>query len=114
MQNFLSGNILPGECSHWNNMCAIVDELTARNHSVTVLIHTTSPSVNYTQKENFKYLIASLRESHFDLLLFDPVTTCSDLLAETLDCPRVMSFLRDCSLVEDERPGDLSHHIWRT
>uniref|UniRef100_A0AAR2K837 Uncharacterized protein n=1 Tax=Pygocentrus nattereri TaxID=42514 RepID=A0AAR2K837_PYGNA len=150
----LSGNILvlPGEFSHWYNMRVIVDELVARNHSVTVLIHSASPSINFKQKENFKYivfkvsidkqhaevlwqnmvnvslndtmtgietllffwnmlsdfeeylgsicegmllnqeLIASLRESHFDVLLFDPVMPCSDLLAETLGLPLVMSF----------------------
>uniref|UniRef100_A0AAR2LAC9 UDP-glucuronosyltransferase n=1 Tax=Pygocentrus nattereri TaxID=42514 RepID=A0AAR2LAC9_PYGNA len=149
----LSGNILvlPGEFSHWYNMRVIVDELVARNHSVTVLIHSASYSVNYTRKENFKYtvfkvnvekedaenmwqnhinvwineavpgiqtlllfwnilseiqsylesicdgmllnqeLIASLRESHFDVLLYDPLMPCSDLLAETLGLPRVMS-----------------------
>ncbi|XP_017558420.1 UDP-glucuronosyltransferase 2A1-like [Pygocentrus nattereri] len=149
----LSGNILvlPGEFSHWYNMRVIVDELVARNHSVTVLIHSASPSINFKQKENFKYivfkvstekeeaeflwqnfinssmnetltgiqtlllfwnimseiqsylesicdgmllnqeLIASLRESHFDVLLFDPVMPCSDLLAETLGLPLVMS-----------------------
>ncbi|KAL7838071.1 hypothetical protein AOLI_G00264750 [Acnodon oligacanthus] len=150
----LSGNILvlPGEFSHWYNMRVIVDELIARNHSVTVLIHSASPSINFTRKENFEYivfnislekqkaevlwqnlvnaslndtmsmmetfsffwnmvsdfeeylgsicegmllnqkLIASLRESHFDVLLFDPVMPCSDLLAETLGLPQVMSF----------------------
>ncbi|KAL7835034.1 hypothetical protein SRHO_G00292810 [Serrasalmus rhombeus] len=150
----LSGNILvvPGYYSHWYNMRVIVDELVARNHSVTVLVSSASPSINLTRKENLKYivfkvslekehfetmwenlidawmnqtvnmvqivslfwtmmsesekysasacdglllnqeLIASLRESHFDVLLFDPVTPCSDLLAETLDLPRVMSF----------------------
>ncbi|KAL6463912.1 hypothetical protein MHYP_G00283030 [Metynnis hypsauchen] len=148
----LSGNILvlPAEHSHWYNMRVIVDELVARNHSVTVLIHSAS-SINYTQKENFRYivfkinvekedaekmwqnhinvwineavpgirtlllfwnimseiqsylesicdgmllnqeLLASLRESHFDVLLFDPLMPCSDLLAETLGVPRVMS-----------------------
>ncbi|XP_036436507.1 UDP-glucuronosyltransferase 2A2-like isoform X2 [Colossoma macropomum] len=150
----LSGNILvvPGYYSHWYNMRVIVDELVARNHSVTVLVSSATPSFNYTQKENFKYivfkvslekedfetmwenlinfsmsktfdmvqvfslfwnmmseidkhgvsaceemllnqeLIASLRESHFDVLLFDPVTPGADLLAEILDLPRVMSF----------------------
>ncbi|XP_036436502.1 UDP-glucuronosyltransferase 2C1-like [Colossoma macropomum] len=149
----LSGNVLvvPGEYSHWYNMRVIVDELVARNHSVTVLVHSASSSVNYTEKENLKYiifeiniekqdavnmwknyinssmnqtvirietlllfwnviseierygrsicdgmllnqeLIASLRASHFDVLLYDPVTPCTDLLAEILDLPRVMS-----------------------
>uniref|UniRef100_A0A3B4EKS6 UDP glucuronosyltransferase 5 family, polypeptide D1 n=1 Tax=Pygocentrus nattereri TaxID=42514 RepID=A0A3B4EKS6_PYGNA len=149
----LGGNILvvPGDYSHWHNMRVIVDELVARNHSVTVLGHTASPSINYTQKENFKYivfkinmeqqdaqnmwqnfiiawmnktvtgirtlmvfwnmmsefdhyfeaacegmllnqeLIASLRESHFDVLLYDPILPCSNLLAETLGLPKLVS-----------------------
>uniref|UniRef100_A0A3B4DFY3 Uncharacterized protein n=1 Tax=Pygocentrus nattereri TaxID=42514 RepID=A0A3B4DFY3_PYGNA len=36
-------------------------------------------------------LIASLRESHFDVLLFDPMMPCSDLLAENLGLPQVLS-----------------------
>ncbi|KAI4898943.1 hypothetical protein NFI96_026272, partial [Prochilodus magdalenae] len=149
----LSGNVLvlPGEYSHWHNMRVIVDELVARNHSVTVLVHTASPTVKHTQKESFKYmvfkinmeqedarkvwqnfisawmnqsvtgiqmlpmfwnmmsnfksyveavcegmllnkqLIASLREAHFDMLLYDPMMLCSDLLAETLGLPQVVS-----------------------
>ncbi|XP_036436493.1 UDP-glucuronosyltransferase 2C1-like isoform X3 [Colossoma macropomum] len=149
----LSGNILvlPGEYSHWHNMRAVVDELVARNHTVTVLVHTASPTVDHMRKENFKYivfkinmeqqdavnvwqnfvnawmnqtatgsqtlslfwnmmsgfegylqavcegmllneqLIASLREAHFDMLLYDPIMLCSDLLAETLDLPQVVS-----------------------
>ncbi|KAL7838072.1 hypothetical protein AOLI_G00264760 [Acnodon oligacanthus] len=152
----LSGNILvlPGEFSHWHNMRVIVDELIARNHSVTVLIHTSSASISFKQKENFRHivfktsmekedaqimwqnliniwmnqnftwirtlslyrevmnvmsefekylssvcegmllnqkLIASLRESHFDVLLYDPMMPCSDRLAETLGLPQVVS-----------------------
>ena len=148
----LGGNILvlPAEYSHWQNMRVIVDELVARNHSVTVLVNSASPSVKVSQKEEFKYvvfkvnmekedieamwqtlinvwinqtaaetwtlswiwtvmaqmmnnlgavcegllnpqLIASLRESHFDVLLYDPVTPCGDLLAETLGLPFVVT-----------------------
>uniref|UniRef100_A0AAR2IZ29 Uncharacterized protein n=1 Tax=Pygocentrus nattereri TaxID=42514 RepID=A0AAR2IZ29_PYGNA len=149
----LSGKILvlPGEYSHWHNMRIIVDELAARNHSVTVLVHTATPTVKHMEKENFKYivfkvnmeqqdainmwqnfinawmnqtaigiqtlslfwkmmsgfqsylqavcegmllneqLIASLRGMHFDMLLYDPMMLCSDLLAETLGLPQVVS-----------------------
>ncbi|KAI4898941.1 hypothetical protein NFI96_006562, partial [Prochilodus magdalenae] len=149
----LGGNILviPAEYSHWQNIRVIVDELVARNHSVTVLVHSASPSVKVSQKEKFKYvvfkipmekesveamwqsfisawmnetatgiqtlslfwnlmsqfgnfieaaceemlfneqLIASLRELDFDVLLYDPVMPCSDLLAETLGLPQVVS-----------------------
>ncbi|XP_049321949.1 UDP glucuronosyltransferase 2 family, polypeptide A5 isoform X18 [Astyanax mexicanus] len=149
----LSGNILvlPGEYSHWLYMRAIVDELVARNHSVTLLTHSSSPSIKLSGKENFrnivfnismerqevedmlqnflkawmnetitwirtmslfwnmisdherylegvceglllnKELIASLRESRFDAVLYDPVVPCSDLLAETLGLPHLVS-----------------------
>ena len=52
----LSGNVLvvPADYSHWYNMRVIVDELVARNHSVTVLVSSASSSINYTKKENFK------------------------------------------------------------
>ncbi|XP_072513015.1 UDP-glucuronosyltransferase 2A2-like isoform X3 [Salminus brasiliensis] len=149
----LGGNVLviPAEYSHWINMRAIVEELVARNHSVTVLTHSASPSIKFSQTENFRYivfkinmeeqdvramwqnlintwmndtvtgirtlsifwnmmsvfenyleavcdgmllnkeLIASLRESNFDTILYDPVMPCSDLLAETLGLPHVVS-----------------------
>ncbi|XP_072513607.1 UDP-glucuronosyltransferase 2C1-like [Salminus brasiliensis] len=149
----LGGNVLvlPAEYSHWINMRAIVEELVARNHSVTVLTHSASPSIKFSQTENFRHsvfkvdieeeevralwldafhiminddlsrietisfmwgmkdrfercfgavcegmlnkeLIASLRESNFDAVLYDPVMLCSDLLAETLGLPHVVSF----------------------
>uniref|UniRef100_A0A8B9K5E4 UDP-glucuronosyltransferase n=1 Tax=Astyanax mexicanus TaxID=7994 RepID=A0A8B9K5E4_ASTMX len=37
-------------------------------------------------------LIASLKESNFDLVLYDPVMPCSDLLADTLGLPHIVSF----------------------
>ncbi|XP_022521514.2 UDP glucuronosyltransferase 2 family, polypeptide A5 isoform X7 [Astyanax mexicanus] len=150
----LGGNILviPAEYSHWINMRVIVDELVARNHSVTVLTHSATPSIKFSKKENFKTiiykvnveeeearviwlkifniwmnegtsvlqtalmfwnmwsdmerfgmatcdgmllnkeLIASLKASNFDAVLFDPVMLCSDLLAEILDLPRILSY----------------------
>ncbi|XP_066507904.1 UDP-glucuronosyltransferase 2A2-like isoform X1 [Hoplias malabaricus] len=149
----LSGNILvlPAEYSHWHNMRVLVEALMARNHNVTVLVPTASPSINFLQKENFTYiafkinmekqeaeamwqnfintwmnqtltsfqtfsllwsmlsefnqfieascegmllnqqLIASLRDMHFDVVVYDPVMPCSDLLAETLGLPHVVS-----------------------
>uniref|UniRef100_A0A8B9K5Q1 Uncharacterized protein n=1 Tax=Astyanax mexicanus TaxID=7994 RepID=A0A8B9K5Q1_ASTMX len=148
----LGGNILVIPYSHWINMRVIVDELVARNHSVTVLTHSATPSIKFSQKENFKTiifkismeeeetralwlmffniwmnegtsvlqtalmfwnmwsdmerfgmaicdgmllnedLIASLKASNFDAVLFDPVMVCSDLLAEILDLPRILSY----------------------
>ncbi|XP_076867457.1 UDP-glucuronosyltransferase 2C1-like [Brachyhypopomus gauderio] len=148
----LSGKVLvlPGEYSHWHNMRTIVEELVDRNHSVTVLTHTASPTVKHWEKERFEYmvfkvnmeqedmlnmwqkfitawlshnttgfekmslywnamsglmgfvenacygmlnetLVTSLRESHFDVVFYDPAMPCSDLLAETLGLPHVIS-----------------------
>ncbi|KAK7174038.1 hypothetical protein R3I93_003767 [Phoxinus phoxinus] len=144
--------VLPGEYSHWHNMRNIVEELLNRNHSVTVLVSSASPSVNFTAQERFPFLvfdvplkahevhsvseqliniwmqyptpsmvtiglqivdlagkvnefqrivcdsmlrndalIARLRDLKFDVLLYDPMFICSDLLAEILDLPLVLS-----------------------
>uniref|UniRef100_A0A3B1KBM0 Uncharacterized protein n=1 Tax=Astyanax mexicanus TaxID=7994 RepID=A0A3B1KBM0_ASTMX len=101
--------VLPGEYSHWINMRSIVDELLARNNSVTVLAHSASPTINYSQKENFKYIVFKINmdqqdainlwmnfidswmNSNFDAVLYDPMMMCSDLLAETLGVPHVVS-----------------------
>lgn len=144
--------VLPGEYSHWYNMRNIVGELLNRNHSVTVLVNSASPTVNFTQQERFKYLVfdvplkahevhslseqlvniwmqyprpnmvqiglqimdvlGKVREMHhtmcdrmlrnetlisrltalkFDVLLYDPMIMCSDLLANILDLPVVLS-----------------------
>ncbi|XP_076867456.1 UDP-glucuronosyltransferase 2A2-like isoform X3 [Brachyhypopomus gauderio] len=149
----LSGKVLvlPGEYSHWLNMRTIVEELVDRNHSVTILTHTASPTGKQLQKEHFKYMVfkvnmeeediqnlwqnfiaawmsenatgfekmslfwnmmsgftsyvenvcygmlineklmTSLRESHFDVIFYDPMMVCSDLLAEALGLPQVIS-----------------------
>ncbi|XP_039518071.1 UDP-glucuronosyltransferase 2A1-like isoform X4 [Pimephales promelas] len=140
------------EYSHWYNMRNIVDELLNRNHSVTVLVNSASPSVNFTAQERFQFLvfdvplnahevhsvseqliniwmqyptpsrvtiglqiveftgkmiefqrilcdsmlrndalIARLRDLKFDVLFYDPMFLCSDLLAEILDLPLVLS-----------------------
>lgn len=54
-----AGNVLvlPGEYSHWQNMRNIVDELLNRNHTVTVLVCSASPTINFTQQERFQYLV---------------------------------------------------------
>ncbi len=44
--------VLPGEYSHWDNMCAIIDALVDRNHSVTVLV---SSCGTHTRKERFVF-----------------------------------------------------------
>ncbi|KAK2816176.1 hypothetical protein Q7C36_022447 [Tachysurus vachellii] len=147
-----SGNVLvlPGEYSHWHNMRVIVEELMDRNHSVTVLTHSASPTLKHGQKERFNFvsfkvdmeqqeadavsqnlinlwmdqnitglqklalfwdvisgmsrfteivcdnmfkkdLVTSLKESRFDVLLYDPMMPCADLMADVLDLPLVMS-----------------------
>ncbi|KAF4072889.1 hypothetical protein AMELA_G00252670 [Ameiurus melas] len=148
----LSGNILvlPGEYSHWHNMRVIVEELLDRNHSVTVLTHSASPTVKQGQNERFSFmsfqvnfdqeeaesvsqnlinlwldqnttgfqklasfwnvmsgmtrylqvvcdgmfkgdLVTLLKESRFDVLLYDPMMPCADLLADVLELPFVLS-----------------------
>uniref|UniRef100_A0A673KS85 Uncharacterized protein n=1 Tax=Sinocyclocheilus rhinocerous TaxID=307959 RepID=A0A673KS85_9TELE len=47
--------VLPGEYSHWHNMRAIIDALVDRNHSVTVLVSSSSPTVPHTRKERFDF-----------------------------------------------------------
>ncbi|TSL28233.1 UDP-glucuronosyltransferase 2A1 [Bagarius yarrelli] len=148
----LSGNVLvlPGEYSHWHNMRVIVEELMDRNHSVTVLTHSGSPTLKRDQNDRFSFmtfqvsmdkeemdsltknlihiwmdenntgfrkltsfwnlmsgmkrmvedvcdgmfkkeLVSLLKESHFDVLLYDPMMPCADLLADVLDLPFVLS-----------------------
>ncbi|XP_072513407.1 UDP-glucuronosyltransferase 2A1-like isoform X8 [Salminus brasiliensis] len=55
----LGGNILalPADYSHWRSMLAIVNELVARNHSVTALTHSASPSIKFSQKDNFQNIV---------------------------------------------------------
>ena len=56
--------ILPGEYSHWHNMRMIVEELAERNHSVTVLVNSASPSVKSFQGDrvNFQVFQAPLEK----------------------------------------------------
>lgn len=53
------GNVLvfPGEYSHWLNMRVILEELVERNHSVTVLVSTASPSVDFSRPEKFGFKV---------------------------------------------------------
>uniref|UniRef100_A0AAY5KPQ7 Uncharacterized protein n=1 Tax=Esox lucius TaxID=8010 RepID=A0AAY5KPQ7_ESOLU len=151
----LSGNVLafPGEYSHWLNMRVVLEELVERNHSVTVLVCSASPSVNYTKPEGFSFkvynvpfekrawesltddfigywmyqapnsstlqvglkirdilaqmtalqlkmcdtmfhnkeLMDNLRQSKFDVVLSDPMIPCTDLLADILGVPLIVS-----------------------
>ncbi|KAK6323122.1 hypothetical protein J4Q44_G00054610 [Coregonus suidteri] len=64
-----SGNVLvfPGEFSHWLNMRVILEKLVERNHSVTVLICSASPSVNYTKPEGFSFKVYNVPFERHDL-----------------------------------------------
>ncbi|XP_035639302.1 UDP-glucuronosyltransferase 2A1-like [Oncorhynchus keta] len=154
-QGAQSGNVLvfPGEFSHWLNMRVILEELVERNHSVTVLVCSASPSVNYTKPEGFSFkvynvpferhdleslqedflnfwiykaqnasmlqvglkirevlgsmtalhlnmcdamfhnkeLMDTLRQWEFDAVLSDPMMPCSDLMADALNVPFIIS-----------------------
>ncbi|XP_042610493.1 UDP-glucuronosyltransferase 2A1-like isoform X4 [Cyprinus carpio] len=143
--------VLPGEYSHWHNMHAIIDALIDRNHSVTVLVSSSSPTVPHTRKERFDFnvfkvnmekeeanavwsdfihlwmndtatkyetvfniwrvmsnfmllatdickgmfhnedLLHTLLESHYDVLFSDPMMPCTDLMAQKLNIPHVLS-----------------------
>ncbi|KAJ8286688.1 hypothetical protein GJAV_G00042020 [Gymnothorax javanicus] len=54
-----SGNVLvyPGEYSHWMNMRAILDELIHRNYTITVLVCSASPTVEYTKSDSYSFEI---------------------------------------------------------
>lgn len=55
----LCGNVLiwPTEGSHWYNIKKIIDELTARNHNVTVLVSTGAAYINEKDKTSEKFLV---------------------------------------------------------
>uniref|UniRef100_A0A8B9K6C0 UDP-glucuronosyltransferase n=1 Tax=Astyanax mexicanus TaxID=7994 RepID=A0A8B9K6C0_ASTMX len=145
--------VVPGEYSHWSNMQSLVNELLRRNHSVRVLVSTSSPSIQPEDHHQYHFiqfdvpakaheihalseemihlwmheaarssrlsmalkiadlasriqavqltcceamlrnqqLLDSLRAEKFDVLLFDPMMPCSDLLAGLLHLPFVIS-----------------------
>ncbi|XP_012995721.1 UDP-glucuronosyltransferase 2A1 isoform X2 [Esox lucius] len=165
------GNVLvfPGEHSHWLNMRTILDELVDRNHNVTVLVCTASPSIDYSRSERYHFhvydvpfdrqhlksvndrfiefwmydaqnasvlqigleirdlmqkmnviqlsvcdailrdqaLMESLRRVKFDVLLADPMLMCSDLLADVLDLPLVLSIRFSFGLVLERQCGQM-------
>ncbi|XP_051750177.1 UDP-glucuronosyltransferase 2A1-like [Ctenopharyngodon idella] len=53
--------VLPGEYSHWLNMRAIVDALVDKNHSVTVLVSSSSATVQYARKERFDFNVFKVK-----------------------------------------------------
>uniref|UniRef100_A0A3B4AXX8 UDP-glucuronosyltransferase n=1 Tax=Periophthalmus magnuspinnatus TaxID=409849 RepID=A0A3B4AXX8_9GOBI len=134
------GNILvfPGEFSHWLNMKSLVEELHRRNHSISIIVPTGSPSVPFTSSdyksflEEFMHfsmyesagaslwtkvsvgfswlrrslvmqkqtcnglvrnaaLMSRLRDAKFDLVLWDPMSHCGEVVAQLLQLPLVAS-----------------------
>ncbi|KAK7909481.1 hypothetical protein WMY93_014165 [Mugilogobius chulae] len=148
--------VLPGEFSHWLNMKSLIQELRTRNHSISILTPSGTPSVKYNDTElqkQFEFIIfkvsftaadykgflddfmhfsmyeshkasvwtkarliyawlgrsntitkqycegmientelmSQLRDAKFDLVLWDPMSPCGDLVAQLLDVPIVAS-----------------------
>nr|ADC91953.1 UDP glucuronosyltransferase 2 family polypeptide a6 short isoform [Danio rerio] len=142
--------VMPGEYSHWHNMRPVIEALVDKNHSVTVLVGSSSPTVPHTQKERFDYhvfkvnmekevvdylrihfhelwmnetistyektlevwqlmslfrahseelvkglfdvgLLKTLRDSNYDVLFSDLTMPFSDLMAQKLNIPHVLS-----------------------
>lgn len=65
--------ILPWEYSHWHNMRVIVEALAEREHSITVLVHSASPSVKSYQDErvNFTFFPVPLEKHEVDVMWND-------------------------------------------
>uniref|UniRef100_A0A3B4AUD4 UDP-glucuronosyltransferase n=1 Tax=Periophthalmus magnuspinnatus TaxID=409849 RepID=A0A3B4AUD4_9GOBI len=106
------GNILvfPGEFSHWLNMKSLVEELHRRNHSISIIVPTGSPSVPYNstqRRDRFNFIVfekqtcnglvrnaalmSRLRDAKFDLVLWDPMSHCGEVVAQLLQLPLVAS-----------------------
>lgn len=158
--------VLPGEYSHWHSMRAIIDALVDRNHSVTVLVSSASPTVPHTRKERFDFkvykvntkkeeanavlrdtihlgtndtatkykgdfmiwrvisnfmafladiskgmfhedLLHTLQESHYDVLLSDPMMLFPDLMAQKLNIPHVLSMRATFAYIVERLCGQM-------
>ncbi|XP_067839517.1 UDP-glucuronosyltransferase 2A2-like [Heptranchias perlo] len=57
LQRVTSENVLiwPAEGSHWINLKSIIEELIERGHNVTVVIHTATLFVNYSEPSSMKF-----------------------------------------------------------
>ncbi|KAK3509258.1 hypothetical protein QTP70_027040 [Hemibagrus guttatus] len=64
-----AGKILvwPGEFSHWLNMKTILDELTARGHSVTIITHTATPFLLKDQSHGYNMEIIQVPHTKKDI-----------------------------------------------
>lgn len=65
----LGGHVLvfPAEYSHWLNMRTIMEELVARNHTVTVLVADQSPSVDYNSSKDaakFNFMVFKVKRAY--------------------------------------------------
>lgn len=103
-----SGNvlILPWEYSHWHNMRVIVEALAEREHSITVLVHSASPSVKsyHDERINFTFFPVPLEKHEVDVMWNDffelqmyPSTAASklQLFHETIAIMRRVSSYND-------------------
>ncbi|KAF4113751.1 UDP-glucuronosyltransferase 2A1-like [Onychostoma macrolepis] len=158
--------VMPGEYSHWHNMHVIIDALVDRNHSVTVLVSSASPTVPHTRKERFDFkvykvntkkeeanavlrdmihlgtndtatkykgdfmiwrvisnymafladiskgmfhedLLHTLQESQYDVLFSDPMMPFSDLMAQKLNIPHVLSMRATFAYIVERLCGQM-------
>ncbi|XP_058239349.1 UDP-glucuronosyltransferase 2A2-like [Hemibagrus wyckioides] len=65
-----AGKILiwPGEFSHWLNVHAIMDELIARGHNVTIVTHSATPSIKTTQSQGYNVDIIQVPYTKQDVI----------------------------------------------
>ncbi|KAJ8008172.1 hypothetical protein DPEC_G00102010 [Dallia pectoralis] len=161
--------VFPGEYSHWLNMRVVVEELVERNHSVTVMVCSASPSVKYTKPEGFSFMVYNvpfekhewesltddflsywmyealnastlqvglkihevfgrmtalqlqmcdslfhnselmdnLRRLKFDAVLSDPMIPCTDLLADILNVPLIVSLRFSFGMAMERHCGQI-------
>ncbi|XP_076867452.1 UDP-glucuronosyltransferase 2A1-like [Brachyhypopomus gauderio] len=81
----------------WQNFISVSNQDTTGFQKLFILWKIMSGFVNYIDDVCDgmlldKKLVTSLTDSHYDVILYDPMIPCSDLMAETLGVPRVMSF----------------------
>lgn len=65
-----AGKILiwPGEFSHWLNVKVIIDELIAKGHTVTVITHSATPTVNTTKSGGYNVDIIQVPHTKQDII----------------------------------------------
>ncbi|XP_051751554.1 UDP-glucuronosyltransferase 2A1-like isoform X6 [Ctenopharyngodon idella] len=86
--------VLPGEFSHWHNMRVVLDALVDKNHSVTVLVSSSSPTVDYTRKERFDFKVykVNAEKEEVSAVLHEAIHPWTDDPGTTYE--RVLKFWR--------------------